>query len=327
MTLQRILICLGAVGLIIFVLGCRDPEFRLIRDLDAPESWAYNSFYDDAIFVVQGGQPNSYGRSLVSRCIPDISVQNLPGYNPSKFTKTLIRTCERFDQIYDKYGYVELSGFDYFTEHNDDLFIESWSNEIGAAVKTLRHELICGEGKEWFYDGQENCRKVDTEPILIATFPEAIDAVQEYLEDSNRWLETGCNITKCKSEDAKSDQMEADEVRYAVENGEWELYQPEFQKRGEWEVLLRFRKGGSGQYQTERFRVLNQLGTWLRGGTELAVNYPFVINCGPISETQAGSFARSADRYALHTIRMDIELDYTSNSDPCRWGSSHDGLR
>lgn len=315
--LNRAVVGVGFLGLLIMVLGCRSPDFDAM-EVDRAQWWAYNSFQRDAMRMVHG---QAYrGEGYLNGC-SSVRVQKLPGYHPSKFIKTLIRACDKLDQIDEKYEHPLAVLPRNFLDWNDDLFTEAWANEIGSVIESLEQELVCGEGKESFYKGNHKfiCRRVDSTPVLVSSFDEAVVIVVQYLEDSARVVETMCaQIASCKQGDNDRHVAEAAMVRAAISSGEWENPMPMYLGRGEWEVFLRFHMENKSQYHIERFRVLNEMGTWRSQGVVSDAGYPLVVHCGSISEFEGERNYLS--RNTLRTITMAQDVPFTWASTPCRWG-------
>ena len=289
------------LGFVILSFGCQSPDFGWKTDLNTPQRWANLYFHDVALRLVNGEDELLFFDECTS-----VRVWNNPVLTPSQFLKTLLRTCDRLDAIDEKYGYVEVSMGKEFLENNDALYTESWANEIGAAIRTLDHELVCGEAKEYFYDNKHKCRDVESIPILTADFAAAVNVVHQYLEDSMHKAET---LEHWKTEVAL--------LRDILKNPQWEQHVPAYAGRGEWEVLLKFRIGDRGHI--ERFRVLNEPGRWLPMNEESDAGYPAVIHCGSIPESSRRGFrVRSS---TLRVWDMDIDLYDSSNTEPCRWGT------
>ena len=169
------------------------------------------------------------------------------------------------------------------------LMWEDFSSEIRDIRDTLRDDLVCGSGHEYFYDGDHRCRRRDSAPILSPTFDDAVAAVRAFLHDSAKYRPTRCAFKGCEPEVLMESERDERFILNVLSAGRFEPLENTYLSRGEWRVLLISSWPDSGSELIECFKVLNEPGKYqvLKWHSKDRVSketvdagYPWISHCG-----------------------------------------------
>ena len=184
------------------------------------------------------------------------------------------------------------------------LMWEDFSNEIRETRDRLYSDLVCGFEKDYFYDSEHRCRERDSLPVLTPTFPQAVSAVEAYLQDSAKYHATRCESEACREKYGAEDKRRENLINHTLSIGRFEPFQSRYTPVGGWRVLLVASWPESGRELIECFKVLNKPGKYTESRNPKKVvdaDYPWVIHCGGINRLGEGYFQHNG---SLETWRM-----------------------
>lgn len=317
--LKWVLESTGALVLGMLVCGCvNSPELQRLSHSAEPEGVLWRWFNHETSRVLSGGLEEWPRMEPCWLTIDSPSFELKDNHAEEAFRSA----CGRLEAIDQKYDEIKLfrqwNETNIFLRTNWEKFSTGWdatesgccahlahllmwedfSNEIRDNRDTLRDDLVCGSGHEYFYDDDARCRPRDSAPILSPTFDDAVAAVKAFLHDSAKYRPTRCAFKGCEPELLIEAERDERFIFNVFSNGRFESLQDTYLGRGEWRVLLISSWPDSGSELMECFKVLNEPGKYreLKWHSEDRVSketvdagYPWVSHCG--------GFGRLGDGY------------------------------
>ena len=283
-----------AAFLVIAISGCMNsPDFERLRDTTKSETILWKWFNEQTSVVLLddlGGWPS------IEPC--QLTIDSFDFQLNEDDSEVAFRSaCARWEAIANKYPEVWLRSNDEWNLTKEAgccsnlaylLMWDDFSSEMQDTRDTLRDELLCGLGKEYYYEGEHHCRQRDSAPILVPTFAEATSAVELFLSDSAKWHATRCESQSCGEEDAVKNRGHEQLINHALSLGRFEQLENTYTRRGEWRVLLIVEWPESGRTFAECFSVLNEPGKYMRSREIIDAGYPRVVHCGGFGRLDNG---------------------------------------
>ena len=300
----------GALALGMLLCGCvNSPELQRLSHSAEPEGILWRWFNQETSRVLSGDLEDW---SLMEPCWLTIDSSSFE-LKDTHDEKAFRSACERLEAVDQKYDEIELfrqwnetniflrPSWENFSSGRDAtesgccahlahlLMWEDFSNEIRDIRDTLRDDLVCGSGHEYFYDGRHQCRPRDSAPIISPTFDDAVAAVESFLHDSAKYRPTRCASQACEPEVLIEAERDERFILNVLSSGRFDPLENTYLGRGEWRVLLISSWPDSGNELIECFKVLNKPGKYqvLQWRSKDRVSkvtvdagYPWVSHCG-----------------------------------------------
>ena len=149
-------------------MGCTNaPDLDRIRNINNPEAILYKWFAHETLlaevdFATEGVVAPYYWGTPESCSVVKIYSDQL---NDRDVVEAFRLACERYGVITEKYSDLRLEVA--IEKYGDPLGARTWElvmlgdfqHEMQEVRDNLRGDLVCGLGKEHFYDGEHACRQ------------------------------------------------------------------------------------------------------------------------------------------------------------------------